>query len=90
MENNILVKADYTHIPEYSVYNHNYYRNNKTNEIILECCDDDDGFTYYSIVEEDLINGCPLKRSSVMGNAYCTFGLEGVDYEGPIVELFDY
>ena len=39
---------DYIHIPEHSFYNHNYYRNNHTGEVILEEYEDDYG-TYYNL-----------------------------------------
>ena len=39
---------DYVHIPEHSIYNHNYYRNIYTDEVILEEYDDDCG-TYYNL-----------------------------------------
>ena len=49
---------DYTHVDEIdvngivltSVYNHNYYVNKRNNnDVILELCDDEDGFFYERI-----------------------------------------
>ena len=40
---------DYIHIPEHSFYNHNYYRNNHTGEVILEEYEDDVFETYYNL-----------------------------------------
>ena len=39
---------DYVHIPEHSSYNHNYYRNIYTGEVILEEYKDDGFGTYYN------------------------------------------
>lgn len=44
----IIETKDYIHIPEHSIYNHNYYRNNHTGEVILEYYEDDYG-TYYNL-----------------------------------------
>lgn len=38
----------YNGLYHYSSYNHNYYTNDE-GEIILEECDDDNGFSYYRI-----------------------------------------
>ena len=35
------------HLKERSCYNHNYYRNPETGEVILEVCDDDSWCDYY-------------------------------------------
>ena len=51
-----LDSRDWEHIPEHSSYNHNYYRNIHTGEIILEEGDDDHALYYYTSSEEDMIN----------------------------------
>ena len=43
----ILNSAEFIHIPEYSVYCYNFYRNTITGKIILEESDDDNGAQYY-------------------------------------------
>ena len=37
----ILHSAEFTHIPKYSVYNCNFYRNTINGKILLQECDDD-------------------------------------------------
>jgi hypothetical protein len=60
---------DYTHIPEISSYNHNYYRHIQTGHTILEVCHEDENYFDYDLVEEDNIT--PL------GSSYSQYGLDG-------------
>jgi hypothetical protein len=44
--------ADFVHLKERSVYNHNYYQHRETGEIILEDCDELYGeYTFYRCLE---------------------------------------
>lgn len=52
----ILNSRDFVHIPEYSYYNNNYYRNIHTGQILFEEADDDHGFEFWWSSEEDMIN----------------------------------
>ena len=47
---------DWIAVPEYSYYNHNYYRNIHTGEIIFEEADDDHGYDFYEATEEEMVN----------------------------------
>lgn len=44
-----LIKEEFTHIPEISVYNHNYYENKDHSYKILEGCNDDSIFDFYLV-----------------------------------------
>ena len=57
---------DYIHIPEHSFYNHNYYRNNHTGEVILEKYDDDCG-TYYNLCANPTFTREDMKTAVEMG-----------------------
>ena len=50
-----------------SSYNHNYYQNINTGEIILEECDDDGCFDYYSIT-------CDGQKHYI-GSLFCIWGI---------------
>ena len=53
------------HMKEESFYNHNYYRNPQTGEIILEECDElYNCCSFYSVDEN-------LKRGKYLGDCYC-------------------
>ena len=65
-----LNSAEFTHIPEYSVYNYNFYRNTINGKIILEESDDD-GAQYYWINENDMINHKARANSEYIGFCYC-------------------
>lgn len=52
----VLNTRDFVHIPEYSSYNSNYYRNVKTGQILYERSDDDCGHDYWWCTEEDMVN----------------------------------
>lgn len=47
---------DFEHIPDYSGYNSNYYRNIHTGQILFEESDDDHGHSYWWTTEKDMIN----------------------------------
>lgn len=47
---------DFIHISEYSSYNHNYYRNTRTGQILFEHSDDDHGHDYWWTTETDMMN----------------------------------
>jgi hypothetical protein len=57
MEQNYIIRnpKSWIHLKEVSVYNHNYYKNPATGEILLEECDDEDLFDYF-LVDENLKN----------------------------------
>lgn len=59
-----LDSTDWEHIPEHSSYNHNYYQNIHTGEIILEVGDDDHTLTYYTESEE-VIGSCWMEDFSI-------------------------
>lgn len=73
-----------------SCYNHNYYRNTKTGEVVLEECDDCDGFDYYRISEDG--------QEHYIGSLYCSGGIfpwkgnlpdDVAEEEDGSVELYD-
>ena len=66
----ILNSAEFTHIPEFSVYNYNFYRNTINGKILLEESDDD-GAQYYWIDENDMINHKAHANSEYIGFCYC-------------------
>lgn len=51
-----LNSRDFVHIIEHSSYNHNYYRNICTGQILFEQSDDDHGHDYWWATEEDMTN----------------------------------
>lgn len=53
---------DYVHIPEHSFYNHNYYRNIHTGEVILGEYEDDGCGTYYNLGQIHLLPVMTLRR----------------------------
>lgn len=61
----------YNGLYHYSSYNHNYYTNDE-GEIILEECDDDNGFSYYRI---DPMTG----EDEYLGSEYCSCGIFNSD-----------
>lgn len=74
-----------------SCYNHNYYRNVKTGDIVLEECDDDGLFDYYRVN----LDG----TTTALGCIRCECGIFGVGKlfpsDAPVeedgsVELYDY
>ena len=66
----ILNSAEFIHIPEYSVYCYNFYRNIITGKIILEESDDDNGAQYYWVDENDMINHKEHANSEYIGFCY--------------------
>lgn len=66
----ILNSAEFTHIPEYSFYCYNFYRNTINGKILLEESDDD-GAQYYWIDENDMINHKAHANSEYIGFCYC-------------------
>ena len=68
--------SKWKHLKDRSSYNHNYYLNPNTGEIILEECDDDNYFEYF-LVDENLNI---VKR---IGEYYYD------DYEGPGMWIWD-
>ena len=58
---------DYIHIPEHSFYNHNYYRNNHTGEVILEEYEDDGFGTYYNLGANPTFTREDMKTAVEMG-----------------------
>ena len=57
---------DYIHIPEHSFYNHNYYRNNHTGEVILQDYEDNYG-TYYNLGANPTFTREDMKTAVEMG-----------------------
>ena len=66
----ILNSAEFIHIPEYSVYCYNFYRNTINGKIILEECDDDNEAQYYWVNENDMINNKAHANSEYIGMCY--------------------
>lgn len=66
----ILNSAEFTHIPEYSVYCYNFYRNTLNGKILLQECDDDNEYRYYWVNEEDMINHKAHANSEYIGMCY--------------------
>ena len=66
----ILNSAEFIHIPEYSVYCYNFYRNTINGKIILQECDDDNEYQYYWVNEEDMINNKARANSEYIGTCY--------------------
>ena len=60
---------DYVHIPEHSFYNHNYYRNVHTGEVILEEYEDDGCGTYYNLGTNLTFTREDLKTAVEMGSS---------------------
>lgn len=54
MENYVIHNPKiWEHLEDISCYNHNYYRNPETGEVLLEECDDDVYCTYYVVEGND-------------------------------------
>lgn len=59
-----IIPSEYKHVDSiefhgqelYSSYNHNYYINSNTNDLILEVCDDDNGFSYFYVLYDETNN----------------------------------
>ena len=66
----ILNSAEFIHIPEYSVYCYNFYRNTINGKIILEEWDDDNEAQYYWVNENDMINHKAHANSEYIGMCY--------------------
>ena len=66
----ILNSEEFIHIPEYSFYNHNFYRNIINGKIILEEADDDCELQYWWINEDDMINHKAHANSEYIGMCY--------------------
>ena len=58
---------DYVHVPEHSIYNHNYYRNIYTGEVILEEYEDDGFGTYYNLGNNPTFTHEDMKTAVEMG-----------------------
>ena len=58
---------DYVHIPEHSIYNHNYYRNDHTGEVILKEYEDDGFGTYYNFGINPTFTRDDMKTAIEMG-----------------------
>lgn len=56
MAKRILDTRDWVEISDFSYYNHNYYKNIHTNEIILEEGDDDHAFDFFEANEVQMKN----------------------------------
>ena len=65
----ILNSAEFIHIPEYSFYNHNFYRNIINEKIILEETDDGENH-YWWVNEDDMINHRAHKNAEYIGVCY--------------------
>lgn len=64
MSNTIHNPRIWEHMARESCYNHNYYRNPQTGEIILEECDDQ-GYCYFYRADDG------LNRGEYLGDCYC-------------------
>lgn len=65
--NGVIETKDYVHILEHSFYNHNYYRNIHTGEVILEEYKDDGFRTYYNLGINPTFTHEDMKTAVEMG-----------------------
>ena len=59
---------DYVHDKEHSFYNHNYYRNIHTGEVILEDYEEDGCGTYYNLGTNPSFTRDDFKTATEMGS----------------------